>query len=286
MSLSIFCRSSAVLFNLLLLFIFTACATTTSPHYFTSGLPIYDVVNKDFITLDDFINLVEEDSLIILGEEHNSVHQAIELEILKRLERANKLGSISLEMLPSGFEIANNSSLSPATSTTLKEVRQLMPRWRWDSYKALISFLLPSVKSPKHHPNYTFKGANLSDEEMRVIYEGAYPLNGNISTTKEVQEKIAALIINAHKDAHKKIISTSGTDMLVTIQQFKDRRMAESMLKGPRPSILIAGRYHASKDVGAPLHLEDLGHPSISMIFLKDLQDARDNEANYIYIVR
>jgi uncharacterized iron-regulated protein len=46
---------------------------------------------------------------------------------------------------------------------------------------------------------------------------------------------------------------------MLAIQQQRDRRMAERMLAAPMPSILLAGAWHARKDVGVPLHLSDLG---------------------------
>jgi uncharacterized iron-regulated protein len=46
---------------------------------------------------------------------------------------------------------------------------------------------------------------------------------------------------------------------MLAIQQQRDRRMAESMLAAPTPTILLAGAWHARKDVGVPLHVQDLG---------------------------
>jgi uncharacterized iron-regulated protein len=46
---------------------------------------------------------------------------------------------------------------------------------------------------------------------------------------------------------------------MLAVQQQRDRRMAERLLAAPAPSILLAGAWHARKDVGVPLHVVDLG---------------------------
>jgi uncharacterized iron-regulated protein len=46
---------------------------------------------------------------------------------------------------------------------------------------------------------------------------------------------------------------------MLAVQQQRDRRMAERLLAAPTPSILLAGAWHARKDVGVPLHVVDLG---------------------------
>ena len=46
---------------------------------------------------------------------------------------------------------------------------------------------------------------------------------------------------------------------MLAVQQQRDRRMAERLLAAPTPSLLLAGAWHARKDVGVPLHVVDLG---------------------------
>jgi uncharacterized iron-regulated protein len=35
--------------------------------------------------------------------------------------------------------------------------------------------------------------------------------------------------------------------------------MADRLLLAPQPAVLLAGAFHARKDLGVPLHLKDLG---------------------------
>ena len=45
---------------------------------------------------------------------------------------------------------------------------------------------------------------------------------------------------------------------MLAVQQQRDRRMAEALLAAPQPSLLFAGSFHARRDLGVPLHMQDL----------------------------
>ncbi|MOA54682.1 hypothetical protein D3C78_1783460 [compost metagenome] len=44
--------------------------------------------------------------------------------------------------------------------------------------------------------------------------------------------------------------------------------MAERLLAAPSPSVLLAGAWHARKDVGVPLHVVDLGAAQAPTVLL------------------
>lgn len=73
---------------------------------------------------------------------------------------------------------------------------------------------------------------------------------------------------------------------MVTVQQFKDRRMAEALIKGGKTTLLIAGNFHVNKAVGVPLHLADLGQKQLIVISLaKKSSDIDLQESDYIWLL-
>jgi uncharacterized iron-regulated protein len=73
---------------------------------------------------------------------------------------------------------------------------------------------------------------------------------------------------------------------MLAIQQQRDRRMAERLLAAPRPALLIAGGYHASKWVGVPLHVQDLqpgAQPTVLMLAEQGAQ-VDGQMADYLWV--
>ena len=80
-----------------------------------------------------------------------------------------------------------------------------------------------------------------------------------------VKETLLAQI----SDSHCGLLPTSQMPAMLAVQQQRDRRMAERLLVAPTPSLLFAGAYHARKDVGVPIHMQDFGEheaPTVLML--------------------
>ncbi len=63
------------------------------------------------------------------------------------------------------------------------------------------------------------------------------------------------------------------------------RRMAQSLLAAPVPSVLFAGARHVRKDVGVPLHLADLGvtDPVVVLLLVRAGEEVEPQSADYVW---
>ena len=73
---------------------------------------------------------------------------------------------------------------------------------------------------------------------------------------------------------------------MMSVQQHRDRFMAQQLHQAPHPALLITGAYHAAKDIGVPLHLADLlaGKPMV-LILTTDGTSLTANQADYVWSV-
>lgn len=258
---------------------------------------IFDVRQKDEVKRIDFSQLLEQLSqtqTVLIGEKHtNYNHHLAQLAIIKNLAEkisSQNQASVVFEMLPTNTQNLIDKlqeRISQGEVFKSNEIPTLIDwdkGWNYSMYQELITYTLNS--------SYKLLAGNLSREEIKTIINGAMPLNGYKSTAPNVQEKIRNIIASSHQIDPKEAILTN----LVSAQQFKDRRMAQSLLKTPF-SVLVAGRFHASNTIGVPLHLRDLSpdRKVLSVILLegniRTEQDLRSNpnfninEADFIWIL-
>jgi uncharacterized iron-regulated protein len=73
---------------------------------------------------------------------------------------------------------------------------------------------------------------------------------------------------------------------MMSIQQHRDRFMAEQLRKAPHPALLIAGGYHAAKDIGVPLHLADLqAQAPVVVMLTTDGTTVSAKQADFVWSV-
>jgi uncharacterized iron-regulated protein len=121
------------------------------------------------------------------------------------------------------------------------------PGWAWSLYGPLVQHAL---RQP-----YPLLAANLERREIMQIYAQVPPLQGQASTAQPVREALFEQI----RQSHCNLLPESQLPAMLAVQQQRDRRMAEALLAAPEPSILLAGAFHVRRDLGIPLHLQDLG---------------------------
>lgn len=61
------------------------------------------------------------------------------------------------------------------------------------------------------------------------------------------------------RESHCGMLPDDQLPAMLAVQQQRDRRMAERLRDAPRPAMLVAGSFHARRDLGVPVHLRDLG---------------------------
>ena len=213
---------------------------------------ILDLRSGERITPQRLVERLARPSRVVVGEQHdNPDHHALQLWLSRELAARRPQGSVLLEMLKPNQQtrVDQVRAETRAGRPPLDAIRALawQPGWDWAMYGALVRYQL---RQP-----YPLLAANLDREEIMRIYQQRPALQGQASTAAAVQQRLQRDI----RESHCGLLPESQVPAMLVVQQQRDRRMAEALLAAPRPSLLLAGAFHARKDLGVPLHLADLG---------------------------
>jgi len=213
---------------------------------------ILDLRSGERITPQRLVERLARASRVVVGEQHdNPDHHALQLWLSRELAAQRPQGSVLLEMLNPSQQarVDQVRAETRAGRPPLDAIRALawQPGWDWAMYGALVRYQL---RQP-----YPLLAANLDREEIMRIYQQRPALQGQASTAAAVQQRLQRDI----RESHCGLLPESQVPAMLAVQQQRDRRMAEALLAAPRPSLLLAGAFHARKDLGVPLHLADLG---------------------------
>ena len=215
---------------------------------------------------------------VLVGERHdNPDHHALQLWLLRALAAQRPQGSVLLEMLTPDQQIRVDQVRAAIAHEQVPQdmltALAWQPGWAWSLYGPLVQYAL---RQP-----YPMLAANLERREIMQIYAQVPQLEGQASTAPPVREALRAQI----RDSHCNLLPESQLPAMLAVQQQRDRRMAEAMLAAPEPSLLLAGAFHVRRDLGVPLHLQDLGAAQgIQVLILAEVgsQVAADS-ADYVW---
>lgn len=207
------------------------------------------------LSFADFIFQIADTNILLLGEKHDEKsHHKAQLLIMQALDAyfawqagECKRFALVLEMLGSEAQ-SHIDEASKSKKQIQKENLKTALCWgKWDyqQYKDIVEYAF-------YAPNFDIIAGNLSRQEISTIYKGAEPIVGNVSTSAEVKERISKIISKSHKTNDATLL-----ERLTQVQQYKDRRMADMLLKSHDFALLLAGNYHITKTFGIPLHIED-----------------------------
>ncbi|QPR26616.1 ChaN family lipoprotein [Edwardsiella hoshinae] len=188
---------------------------------------------------------------VIVGERHsNPRHQQITDELLTQLGLRRAQGSVLLEMLTPDQQAAVTAlagrSVTDLPDQALSASLRWQVAWPWAQYGPLVRQALQG--------GYPLLAANLSEAERGRIRCRPEPPPGALSTQDAVQVEIVAALAGAHPEMTRQHASLT---YYLALQQWRDRRMAQALLAAPLPALLLVGAFHARRDLGVPLHLED-----------------------------
>ncbi|WP_405120222.1 ChaN family lipoprotein [Pseudomonas leptonychotis] len=189
---------------------------------------------------------------VLVGERHdNPDHHALQLWLLRALAAQRPQGSLLLEMLTPDQQVkVDQVRASIAAGQAPQDILSALawqPGWAWSLYGPLVQHVL---RQP-----YPLLAANLERREIMQIYAQVRPLQGQASTAPPVREALLKQI----RQSHCNLLPDSQLPAMLAVQQQRDRRMAEALLAAPEPSLLFAGAFHVRRELGVPLHLQDLG---------------------------
>ncbi|OPH38640.1 ChaN family lipoprotein [Moraxella equi] len=247
---------------------------------------IFDKANRP-IPYATFVQRLAGADYVILGEYHDSVSQHhLADQLLQDLHRQRPQGSLLLEMLTVDQQVAiDKARQNPPSFKKLPKALGWQKSWDWALYGQIVA--------QPFEFGYPLIATNLTKSEVKTLMQGAEPLKGYLSTNDDIKAILKTRILKAHgfdkaglDKADEKIV-----DNMVTIQQFRDRRMAEKILSSPKPTLLLTGNYHAEQGVGIPMHLIDLQHgktplTGIVVLMSKSMGEFDGQDADYIWVIQ
>ena len=211
--------------------------------------------NSQNLSFADFIFQIADTNILLLGEKHDEKsHHKAQLLIMQALDAyfawqggECKRFNLVLEMLGSDAQSHIDEASKHKNDYKKENLKTAIGWGEWDynQYKDIIEYAF-------YAPNFEIIAGNLSRKEIGTIYKGAEPIVGNVSTSVEIKERISKIISKSHKTNDATLLAR-----LTQVQQYKDRRMADMLLKSGEFALLLAGNYHITKTFGIPLHIED-----------------------------
>mgnify|MGYP006152866799 FL=1 len=215
---------------------------------------------------------------VLVGERHdNPDHHALQLWLLRALAAQRPQGSLLLEMLTPDQQVkVEQVRAAIAAGQAPQDILGALnwqPGWAWSLYGPLVQHAL---RQP-----YPLLAANLERREVMQIYAQVPQLQGQASTAQPVHEALFEQI----RQSHCNLLPESQLPAMLAVQQQRDRRMAEALLAAPAPSLLFAGAFHVRRELGVPLHLQDLGAAEgVQVLILAEVGSQVDAEsADYVW---
>jgi uncharacterized iron-regulated protein len=231
------------------------CQHMTAPP--VSG-EIRDLHSGETLTALQLLTRLSKPAQLIIGERHdNADHHALQLWLLQALGEQRPQGSLLLEMLtPEQQPKVDQVRHAASPPADLPGTLSWQDGWDWNLYGPIVRFALSQP--------YPLLAANLDNTEIRTLYRQPPILQGVHSNAASVKTTLLQQI----SDSHCGLLPESQMPAMLAVQQQRDRRMAERLISAPSPSVLLAGAWHARKDVGVPLHVVDLGAAQAPTVLL------------------
>ncbi|TDF86234.1 ChaN family lipoprotein [Pseudomonas sp. H9] len=213
---------------------------------------IRELATGQTLTPQQLVERLAKAPRVLVGEQHdNPDHHAVQLWLLRALASQRPQGSLLMEMLnpdqQAKVDAAQAASRAGNPPSDAFQALAWQANWDWSVYGAIVTYAL---RQP-----YPLLSANLNRAQIMQIYKQRPVLEGAASTRPEVQ----ATLLDDIRESHCGLLPESQMPAMLAVQQQRDRRMAESLLAAPTPAVLLAGAFHVRKDLGVPLHLNDLG---------------------------
>ena len=200
------------------------------------------------LTTPQLLSALEASDYVILGERHdNAEHHSYQLEALQALYQAGWLKQLSLEMLRPGQQAGMDKAYARklTLSDELRETIGWDKNWNWDFYGPIVAWAIAN--------EVPVRSANMDRDELMAIYREQVEPSRDI-----IDEAAIASIREQIRESHCGMADATMLDAMTRIQQARDTRMAESLVQREQGVVLLAGAFHARKDVGVPRYVHQL----------------------------
>ncbi|WP_281646390.1 ChaN family lipoprotein [Parendozoicomonas sp. Alg238-R29] len=243
-------RKSGVIVSAFFLFALAGCSQKMLERLLQPAkpMPLYNTVNQPGTYeehLEELVGKLAQNDYIILGEKHdNPEHHDLQLDILKELHTRGWLKQISMEMLTTSQQHDVNMVVRRKITDFygLEQVLEWEKGWDWQLYGPIITWAISE--------DIPIKAANLNKSELEIIRQQPQRVGTEI---------LGSAGLKIHKDQFKEshcgYIDRTRQESMLRVQVARDARMAASMLSVKSGSVLLAGSWHARKDIGVPKYL-------------------------------
>ena len=241
---------------------------------------IWSSERQEFLSVEEFTSSIEDSRYLILGEKHdNPDHHSLQLSIINHLIRRDLLSLVAFEMMDTSFQklLDEIHLIDIDSQDSLKEYLQWDEEgWEWSFYGPIIY----SAYSSK----VALTASNLTESEMIELYGlQEVPLELDI-----FDELTRERLIQDIDDSHCGLLPESQFPAMARVQQGRDYSMAQSLVTGDSEQIkvLVAGNYHARKDLGVPKYLiandSELRDSTIVSVSFTEVVPGETDPANYL----
>lgn len=227
------------------------------------------------------LNALSTAEMVIVGEEHSDLrHHQVEQWLLVKLAQKRPQGSVLMEMINNDQQ-TSVSELQKGMKSSLyireqriQELLQWRTGWPWPLYRGVVMTAL--------HGDAPLLAANLSRPQIEALYADPQFPPGAHASDPAVRETLSAVIVAMHGGQ----MDPEQLKSMLSVQQNRDRFMAQQLMNAPRPALLIAGGYHAAKTLGVPLHLQDLNAPRPQVLILAASgTEVSPEQADYVWYI-
>ena len=234
---------------------------------------VLDTAAGRWLTADELVERLAHAEQVLVGEQHDNLdHHRLQLWLLQQLQHQRPQASLLLEMLtPSQQPAVDALQQQPFQGDVTDPEQQLQwnPGWDWALYGPLVEWVLKNA--------VPLRAANLDAEDITRLYRDPAPLSpryGEAALT-ELREVIEA--------SHCGKLPETQLAGMLSIQQQRDRRMGDALAAAPTPTLLLVGNFHARKDLGIALHLEEAA-PLVVMLHEADEPLPGAEQADYVWL--
>ncbi|WP_231617110.1 ChaN family lipoprotein [Erwinia sorbitola] len=240
---------------------------------------IKSLTQSQTLTPQALVERLSSAGMVIVGENHReAAHHEIEQWLMTRLAEKRPQGSVLLEMISSDQQAAVDSlrqGLKASPYIREQRIQELLnwnSGWPWPLYRGVVLTAL--------YARYPLLAANLSRAEVSALYQTPQFPPGERSSAPPVIRALSAAIVAMHGGKMER----SQLKSMLSIQQNRDRMMAQQLLNAPKPALLIAGSFHAAKNLGVPLHMADLNGPApVVVILAASGTEVQAEEGDYVW---
>ncbi len=208
---------------------------------------LYDLRSQAPVSREQLINNILASDYVVLGERHdNPQHHELQLWVLQQLQAKHWLTQLSLEMITPQQQ-KNFTALSPSVAEDKALLQKALAwpddGWPWNDYDDLVQL---AVKN-----SIPLRSADIDQGEIKALYKGDKPAPQVL-----LSPEAKASLLRDIEESHCGFITEPQTSKMLSVQLARDDAMATSLLQTKRGVALIAGAFHARKDLGFPLHLQ------------------------------